>query len=389
MRNATRFKRLAIAAALMLPLAVTRAATAPAPASVKNIGTLETVAEFHGAMPTGVTVAPNGRIFVNYPRWGDDVPFTVAEIVNGQAVPYPDADINRADPTHPAESLISVQSVVADAANRLWILDTAAPRFQPRVEGGAKLVAVDLATNRIVKTIVLPPDVALPTTYVNDVRFDLRQGNAGVAYITDSSVSGPGALIVVDLASGKATRRLSGHASTSAERNFVPVIDGWQMMNRPAKGEPSPLKVAADGIALSADGATLYYCPLSSRNLYAIPTAALRDASIGDAELAKMVKNLGIKGASDGLESDAAGNVYAGDYEHHAIHRYDGRTWKTIAQSPDIQWPDTLSIGTDGYLYFTANQLNRQPGFHGGRDMRQKPYKLFRIKVDAEPVLLK
>ncbi|MCI1142838.1 hypothetical protein MOP88_12010 [Sphingomonas sp. WKB10] len=82
-------------------------------------------------MPTGVTVAPNGRIFVNFPQWGDRAPFTVAELVDGKAVPYPDAATNRPDPANPAGHFISVQSVVADGANRLWVLDTAAPKFAP------------------------------------------------------------------------------------------------------------------------------------------------------------------------------------------------------------------------------------------------------------------
>lgn len=47
--------------------------------------------------------------------------------------------------------------------------------------------------------------VVLPTTYVNDVRFDFRVGKEGTAYITDSSLKGPGGLIVVDLASGIST----------------------------------------------------------------------------------------------------------------------------------------------------------------------------------------
>ncbi len=115
---------------------------------------LETVATFTDAMPTGVTIARDGRIFINYPRWGDDVPFTVAELIDGKAVAYPDAEINKADPANPAKSLISVQSVVVDPANRLWILDTAAPGFKPPLQGGAKLVAVDLATNKVIKTIV-------------------------------------------------------------------------------------------------------------------------------------------------------------------------------------------------------------------------------------------
>jgi hypothetical protein len=42
--------------------------------------------------------------------------------------------------------------------------------------GGPRLVAVDLRTNQVVKTLVLPAEVILPSTYVNDMRFDLRRG---------------------------------------------------------------------------------------------------------------------------------------------------------------------------------------------------------------------
>src|SRR5258707_4546929 len=164
-----------------------------------------------------VTVASDGRIFLNFPRWGDDVPFTVGEIRGGKLVGYPDAATNKFDPGRPGETLSSVQSVVVDAARRLWILDTGAPSFSEPVPGAAKLMAVDLATNKVAKTIVLPASAVLKSTYLNDVRFDLRQGTAGVAYVTDSSLRGPGGIIVVDLDSGEAWRRLSGHPSTSAD----------------------------------------------------------------------------------------------------------------------------------------------------------------------------
>jgi hypothetical protein len=61
----------------------------------ETIGKLEQVVAFTGSMPTGVTVAQDGRIFVNFPRWGDPVPFTAAEIKDGQPVAYPNAEINR------------------------------------------------------------------------------------------------------------------------------------------------------------------------------------------------------------------------------------------------------------------------------------------------------
>src|SRR5580698_2150239 len=168
-------------------------------ATDRSIGSIEPVFQFFDAMPTGVTVAQDGRIFINFPRWGDEVPFTVGVVQDGKVVAYPDQTMNTFDSARPAETLSSVQSVVVDPANRLWILDTAAPSFSTPVPDGAKLVAVDLATDKVVKTIVLAPTSVLKTTYINDVRFDLRKSKAGLAYITDSSVSGPGAIIVVDL----------------------------------------------------------------------------------------------------------------------------------------------------------------------------------------------
>jgi len=357
--------------------------------SDRTIGEIEPVFEFHAAMPTGVTVSRDGRIFVNFPRWGDEVPFTVGEIRNGVVVPYPSAQINAFDPARPGKTLGSVQSVVVDPDNRLWILDTAAPRFSVPAAGGAKLMAVNLETNTVAKTIVLSSSTVLPTTYINDVRFDLTQGKAGVAYITDSSVSGPGAIIVVDLESGESWRRLSGHPSTSADPAFIPVVEGERLAIR-EKGKPAtPFNVASDGIALSADGKTLYYCPLSSRHLYAVPTELLRDRAVTEAKLAAAVVDLGEKGASDGLESDDKGRVYAGDYERNSVRqRLPSGEWRTVAHDPRILWPDTLCVASNGYLYFTANQLHRQAQFHEGLDLREKPYSLFRIKIDAGPVLL-
>ena len=154
-------------------------------------GHLETVATFPGPMPEGVTVSHTGRIFVNFARWGDDIPFTVAEVVRGHAVAYPNPAVNdwpgrtlpnpnaftdaTADQTH----FVSVQSVVVDPEDRLWVLDTGAPLLKNTVPEGPKLVAINLQTNQIVKTILIPSAVCGTNCYLNDVRFDLRGGNPG------------------------------------------------------------------------------------------------------------------------------------------------------------------------------------------------------------------
>jgi sugar lactone lactonase YvrE len=356
-------------------------------ATERVIGKLEVAATFGSPMPTGVTVADSGRIFVNFPKWGDDVQYTVAEVKGNETVPYPNADINHyVSGDDQSTKLVSVQSVVVDpTGTRLWIVDTGSISFGPTRPGGPKLIAVDLKSDQIVKKIAFPSDVTLSTSYLNDVRFDLRRRSQGMAFLTDSTSNGPNGIIVVDLASGKSWRRLHDHPSTKPDPAFVPVVEGEILQLRLPGKPPARFAVGSDGIAISPDGKTLYYCPLTSRHLYSVSVDALADQSKSDSEVARTVKDLDEKGgASDGLESDAEGRVYLSDYEHNAIRRrnVDGEI-ETIVHDPQLLWPDTLSLAANGYLYVTANQVERQAVFHNGQDLRQKPYVLFRVKVDG------
>ena len=359
-------------------------------------GELEPVAYFNGPMLTGVTVSQEGRIFVNFPKWGDDVEFTVAELRDGEVVAYPDEAFNQTDESDPAAALVSVQSVVVDPSDRLWILDTGSIEFKPTEYGGPKLICVDLTTDEVIKKILFPQDVALPTTYLNDVRFDLRRGSDGVAFITDSAQKGANGIIVVDLGTGESWRQLNDHPSTKAEdiKTFLPIVEGRPFLEpQPDGSVQQGAGMGTDGIAISADGARLYYCPLGSRKLYSVDTDALCDRSLDEKAVAATVRDEGDRGgASDGLESDAEGYIYSTNYEHNGILRRNfnekNSVWKTVVHDPRLLWADTLSLATDGYLYVTSNELHRQPRYHDGRDLRRKPYALFRVRVDAEPVLL-
>lgn len=127
--------------------------------------------------------------------------------------------------------------------------------------------------------------------------------------------------------------------------------------------------MGADGIAISADGSRLYYCPLVSRRLYSVAIDALVERALDEQSVAATVIDEGDKGSgADGLESDAAGYIYATNYEHQAIlrRRADG-AWETVAHDPRLMWTDTMSITTDGYLYVTANQLHRQAKYQKGK----------------------
>jgi sugar lactone lactonase YvrE len=363
------------------------------PVPDEPVGELELVHTFTGPMPTGVSVSHTGRIFVNFPKWGDAVPATVVELRDGREVPFPDEAWNSPAGDDDATAFVSVQSIVVDPADRLWVLDTGSPMFQPTRPGGPKLVRVDLDGDRVGQVITFPTDVALPSTYLNDVRFDLRRGEAGTAYITDSSDSGPNGIIVVDLASGASWRRLHDHPSTKAEplSAFRPVVEGRPFLERPPDGPPKPVAMGSDGIAIAADGSRLHYCPLASRRWYSVATDALADRTLDEAEVAATVVDEGDKGGgSDGLETDDAGRLYLTSYEQNAVlrRRPDGE-YETVAHDPRLLWPDTMSVAADGYLYVTANQLHRQAKYQRGEDLRRKPYALFRVRIDAGPVRLR
>jgi len=360
-----------------------------------SIGALEPIAFLYDAMPTGLTVSHKGRIFVNFPKWGDEVQYSVAEVLNdGNIIAYPDAALNKTDDNDQASTFVSVQSVVVDPKDRLWILDTGSPLFLPTKYGGPKLICVDLETNKVIKKILFSQAVALPTTYLNDIRFDLRRGNEGIAFITDSSQKGSNGIIVVDLASGESWRKLNDHQSTKPEglQTFLPFVEGKPFLEQQQNGSiKHGASMGADGIAISSDGSRLFYCPLGSRRLYSVATDTLSDRDIPESDVVKSVKDHGDKGgASDGLESDASGNIYSTNYEHNAILRLRNadKIWETLVYDSRLLWPDTLSLARDGYLYVTANQLHRQPRYNKGKDLRVKPYTVFRIQVNAQPVML-
>lgn len=352
----------------------------------KSIGFLEVEAKFDKAMPTGVAVSKSGRTFINYPKWGDDVISSVVEVLNDNTeIPYPNKSMNSYDPNKPQSTWLSVQAIYIDYRDHLWILDTGAPFFNSPNKKAAKLVQIDINKDIILKTYQFSEDVILDTTYLNDVRFDWNRGEEGIAYITDSSVNGPGAIIILDLESGEARRVLDGTLSTSVDEDILPKVEGVPLQNVDKNGDVSKFHVAVDGIELSPDRKILYFCSLVGRFLFSIETNLLF-SNFTDQELESKVKKVVEKGSSDGLIMASDGTLYAGDYENNSIISISATgEITTILQNDLILWPDSMSIGSDGYLYITVNQVHRQAGFNAGVDMREKPYLLLKTKINKKP----
>ena len=332
---------------------------------------LREVVSFPDQQVTGVGVSQrSGRVFVNFPYWSDDHGISVAEIVDGKPRPFPNEEWNKPGPA--GSHFICVQSVVVDDQDNLWILDPAAPKTKEIVKGGPKLVKVDLKTNQIAKTIPFGEEVALAKSYLNDVRIDT---NANTAFITDSGI---GAIVVVDLASGKARRLLADHKSTKVEPGTTITVDGKGLIDMEKNKPP---QFACDGIALDTKTGYLYYHPLTGHTLYRIKTADLMNEKLTKTELETKVENVAQTPLTDGMLEAPDGSIYLTDIEGGAIVRWDPAAKKIerVIADKRLLWPDSLSWGPGGELYVTASQIENMPKYNGGKSTRTEPYKLFKV----------
>ncbi|KAI4123525.1 MAG: hypothetical protein LQ338_005225 [Usnochroma carphineum] len=395
-------------AALLILLPLTISQNLPSDPG-RSGAALEVVHLYYDLFPQVIAVSSTGRKFSSYARSLDpnNTAYTVAELVsNTTERAYPSAAINSPPggainyTTNPPTGanypnyFIGVQSVVIDPKDRLWILDTgrAATPDGTNVAsspGGPKLVGIDLRNDTIFQTILFPPTVAYSDSYLNDVRFDLRPSvtasGKGIAYITDSSQEGRNGIVIVDLGTGESWRHLDNTPEVRAERGFLPFIWGEVVYTLPRPGQPITFlsNFGVDGIALSPDGDTLFFSSVGSRTLYSIPTGRLRDRSLTSEIMAEAsVVSRGQKGMSDGLDTDSNGLLYAGNFEDNAVNIYNpaNSTVQVFTRDPTIAWTDSLAVATDGYVYFTENQLWRTKSYYPGTDRRVKPYVLYRAR---------
>ncbi|WP_310392747.1 L-dopachrome tautomerase-related protein [Hymenobacter sp.] len=337
---------------------------------------LQVVAEFTDPQMVGVAVAPGGRIFACFPRWDYNPVYSVAEVgPNNTLKPYPNAGWctwNDSVKSEPLKHWICPQSVFADKSGMVWVLDPASPGLKATVPGGPKLVKTNPKTGQVLLTIPFSEAVAPRNSYLNDVRIDLQNN---YAYITESGV---GALVVVDLKTLKARSVLGKHPSTKAVKGLVVKAEGHPMLD--ATGKPAQFN--ADGIALSADNAYLYYCPLTGHTLYRIKTAALRDPALSEAQLGRQVENVGEIPASDGLEIDAANNVYLTSFEQSALlRRTPVGAIQTVAKDARLQWPDTYSFAADGNLYVANSAIHKTPNWNKGVGQPRQPFRIFKMPL--------
>lgn len=370
-------------------------------------GALERVAAVESPEVTGVAVGRGGRVFLSFPRfpWAvernegpcpadvTDVNVSVAELRDGELVPYPNEAWNRdgwnqerdewAADLDPSERFVCVQAVYVDPARPdvLWALDPGNPEQGGIVDGAPKLVEIDLRTDSVAETYVLDEagvdgEPLVPRresgAYLNDVRIDPE---GGYAFVTDSSL---GALVVYDLDDREGRRLFDDERAYPSTHAEGPIEVG------PHECQTEPLTVGgthADGIALDRSSGDLYYHALAGRHLYRVPTDALTAFCRPEADLADRIEDLGETDATDGMFFDGGG-VYHTALAKDAVTRWVAETGETetVVRSDRLRWPDTLSFGPAGDLYVTTSKIHLER-----TGTRREPFELFRIDADRLP----
>jgi hypothetical protein len=318
--------------------------------------TLTLAAESGTMIWNGVAVA-GGQVFVSGPRWtGSQGPAVARLDGEGRAVPYPDAAWNSwregEDPSH---AFVNVNSIHLDGKGSLWAFDTGSPQFGGNaLQGGAKLVQIDLADAKVVRIIPLGPDVVLPGSYVDDVRF-----HGDFTYSTDAGQPG---IIVMNLKTGAKRRLLENIPATTARADRPIVVDGETL-----KGpDGAPLRVHTDPMEVSPDGKWFYFGTLEgpwSR----IETRWLDDFSASPETIAAKVEPWADIPPTGGTAMDPNGDFYFSDLATNSVKRRtaDGKI-TTLVQDKCLHWVDALEIDDQHRLWLPVPQLDRAAIFRGG-----------------------
>ena len=323
-------------------------------------------------MPAGIKLSKNGTIFCSFPRWFDDVIVTFAKYNKEENIfePWPSLEMNQKYLNNDSSGLNSILGFEIDKYDNLYILDQGRIKKNPALKDSMKLLNYSLNDGQLKNNYTFRSGIVDPSnSFLNDVVID--QINK-IAYITDSGNSLSGnisdynsVIIVLKLEDDQQYKILSNHYSVLPDQSFFLHIE-----KEPVKNSTSPMMTGADGIALSCDGETLYYCPLSGRMIYSILTKDIHKA-IEENKLNNITVYEGFKKeASDGLLASSKGYLYMTGIETGSIYvsntiepdllRFNYKEFESFQGNITTMWPDTLAI-YDGFLYFVSNQLNNFP----------------------------
>jgi hypothetical protein len=317
--------------------------------------------------PGNVAVSPDGRIFFDLHPFAQPKRFTdatVFELVDGSARPFPDADFQA--------RFNGPLGMTVDQQNRLWIVEPQGLEKYP-----TRLLGFDLNDGSLCYEFAFTKQ---QSRFAQDMRVS---PDGRTMYLADTGIFTFVAprLIVLDLEQRTPRTVLTRHPSVRPQR--VAILSGGR---RYSIGFGAvTFRVGVDGIALSQDGAWLYFATMNHDTLYRVPTSILNDPAADETVVARHLESVATKPLNDGIDIDSDANVYLTDIEHGGTARIsrDG-TLATLTRSDQVIWPDGVVLAPSGEVIFTdsaipayIDQLARPPKRE--RIEAAAPYRIYRF----------
>jgi hypothetical protein len=334
----------------------------------KSGATVETIASFKDMVPRSIAVSSDHRIFLCCPRGHNLESYTLVEVKNdGSAVPYPDAHTNKIDLQNLNRCFLSAMAAVVDDSDKLWVLDNGR-KNRTLVYGGAKLVGIDLKTNKIFKTILLKNFVLSPDIVLYDLEIDPSHGKSGTALISASGSVAPGIMIVSDLETGHTIRRLNQHASLYPNENLSAFVEGELVQVRRDNDLQHDWLPGTFGFKINGKHDLLYYSAVASQDIFSVDLNKLCDPNVSNKDVENSIKHIDYKiTPGTGIECDKQNRIYLSDIEHNTIWRHH----------------------PDGTIEIVArSEYHRGSRLRFGEDERFAPFEILRIFVNTTSATL-
>lgn len=340
---------------------------------------LDVAAELmHG--PSGLAVAPDNSLIVGLHQYFKTRERVIRVDRQGESVAFPTEEIGANDSPGGTLVLDAVMGVHGSDRGIVWMLDNGR-----RGEQMPKVVAWNFNEKKLHRVFHLPGPATIETSFVADFSIDSAETHA---YIADPASGGDAALIVLDLRTGVSRRLLQGHVSVIPE-GIPLLVSGRKLHAQCQDGSQAEPLAGVNPIVVDRKGKYLYYGPLKSAKLYRISTSLLNDSTLGADALAAAVEVYSDKPICDSIAIDVKDNIYVGDLTTNAIRvilAKDRRMIEYVAD-PKMAWPDGLTFGGDGRLYFYCSQINRCSWFSDGQDEAKAPFLVYRVKPLYQPLI--
>ncbi len=296
--------------------------------------------------PAAITAAPGGDWLVALDQREKPRMRAVKLLKSGEVAPFPDQAMSMAEP-QARIPLDALEAVKVGSDGVAWLLDNGR-----RSESVPKLVGWELGKGRLHRVIHLPPPATVAGSFCGDLALDPA---APLAYVSDPANGQDAALIVVDLTTGLCRRVMQGQGFLRPDPavQLPPSAASGRAIRR-LDGTTTVPRCGVEALCIDRKGDWLYFTALQASAVHRVPCAKLRDAALSAEALAAAVERYANTPPTVSLAMDSKGNLYLGDLAGRGIGIIDAkeRVCRPLVTDVRLLWPDGLTFGQDGKLYF-------------------------------------